>query len=376
MVQDILGVFQPQIAIEIAIQIVLSLALGGIVGWDRERRHMPAGVRTFMLVSVGSCIFTILSYRAFENADRSRVAAQVVSGIGFLGAGVMIQRKGTVYGLTSAAGVWAVAAVGMAVGTGKYFVAVCGALSIYVILAFLRRWFKADMVRSTQHTLHTSLSQVRDEILLMKNLADRALRTAIRAVVQDDHLLAQQVIEQDAEINSLRYQVEEACLEILREHSPKKLQLRTVLAATHVATNLERVGDYAKEIAQIRLQMGHESLLPLMDMIQDMGDQVRTLLGSVVDAFGDDDIAAAEKIVEQVAEVDQIYEQIVERVTSRMTDKKTKHFERGANLLTVAYHLKRTGERVTNIAERIIFVRTGALAELDRDDQIQSILES
>ena len=376
MVQDILGVFHPQIAIEIAIQIILSLVLGGIVGWDRERRHMPAGVRTFMLVSVGSCIFTILSYRAFEDADRSRVAAQIVSGIGFLGAGVVIQRKGTVYGLTSAAGVWAVAAVGMAVGTGKYFVALFGALSIYATLAILRRWFKADMVRSAQRTLHTALRQVRDEIMQMKNLVDRALRTAIRAVVQNDPLLAQQVIDHDTEINSLRYQIEEECLDILREHSPKKLQLRTVLAATHVATNLERVADYAKEIAQIRLQMGRETLLPPLDMIQDMGDQVRTLLGNVVDAFGDDDIAAAEQAVEQVAAVDQIYEQIVERVTSRMTDKKTKHFERGANLLTIAYHLKRTGERVTNIAERILFVRTGALAELDGDDQIQSILES
>ena len=368
MIEQILGSFDPSLAIEISIQILLALLLGGLVGMDRERRDMPAGVRTFMLVSVGSCIFTILSYRGFASGDAARVAAQVVSGIGFLGAGVMIQRKGTVYGLTSAAGIWAVAAVGMAVGTGNYFLAVFGALAIYVVLAILRRWFKSGVVRSTRRTLNTSLHQVRARIDAMGRLVDRAIDSSVRAVFEDDHVLSQQVILDDQEINNLRYQVEEECLTILRTHHPQRIELRTVLAATHIASNLERIGDYAKAIAQIRLNMGHEPLRIPADHVTAMGSQIGDLLSQVVVAFGKDDVEAAKRIGEQASAIDQLYKELVETVTEKMTDKKTKHFERGANLLTMAYHLKRAAERVTNIAERIIFVRTGALAELDKED--------
>ena len=152
MIGRLLGTFDLWLAAEIAGQVLLALVLGGLVGIERERRKIPAGVRTFMLVSAGSCIFTILSLRGFPGGDPARIAAQIVSGIGFLGAGVMIQRKGTVLGLTSAAGVWAIAAVGMAVGTGNYFTAIFGALAIFVVLGLVRRWFKAEVSRATRQT--------------------------------------------------------------------------------------------------------------------------------------------------------------------------------------------------------------------------------
>jgi phosphate transport system protein len=127
------------------------------------------------------------------------------------------------------------------------------------------------------------------------------------------------------------------------------------------------MGDYAKEIALVRLPIGYQQLIAPSGAVVQMADEVCELLGEVLAAFGENDVAAAEQIGKQTLALDRRYDEIVEMITEGMTDKKTKHFERGANLLRVAYHLKRAEERVTNIAERIIFVRTGALAELDRE---------
>ena len=368
MIQGILGVFDLNLALQITYKILLALALGGIVGLERERHKRPAGVRTFSLVSVGSCAFTILSYLGFSGADPSRIAAQIVSGIGFLGAGVVIHRKGAVSGLTSAAGIWAVAAVGMAVGAGKYFLALFGAIAVFFVLGLLRQWFKVDVAMTTRRTLDTELVQVRGRIASMGDLVQWAVKGSIKALTGDDHELARKVIEGDEQVNRLRYQVEEETLDILRAQHPQKIQLRTVLAATHIATNLERVGDYAKGIAQVRMLMGHEPLPVPSPQMAAMADQVCDMLQRVLVAFAEDDIELARSIARQNLIVTEDYKEIVEMISEKMSGKKGRHFERGARLLGVAHHLMRVGDRVTNIAERIIFVRTGALAEIDRDE--------
>lgn len=368
MTQDILALFEPQLALEFSVKILLSLVLGGLVGIERERRKVPAGLRTFILVSVGSCVFTLISYHGFVGGDPARVAAQIVSGIGFLGAGVTIQRKGTVYGLTSAAGIWAVAAVGMAVGTGRYYVAVFSTLAIVVVLGLLRRWFKADVTRTTRRTLKVTLRQVRSRILAMGNMVGQAITEAVQAVIDRDHERAARVIEADEQINELRYQIEEECLEILRTHHPVKIQMRTVLAAGQIATNLERMGDYAQEIAQLSVQMDHETWPVSPETLTAMAERTVELLDQVLIAFAEDDVEAAQKISAQVARIDATHAEIVQTVTERMSEKKTRRFEQGASLLTIAYDLKRVGERIVNIAERIVFVRTGALEEIDRSE--------
>lgn len=123
-------------------QIALAALLGGIVGLERVR-HGPAGVRTNIIIAISSCLFTILSIHAFPLVgegprDTARVAAQIVTGVGFLGAGALIQRKSVVRGLTTAASIWLVAAIGMAVGAGVYFLAIFTALFATGVLVLLR----------------------------------------------------------------------------------------------------------------------------------------------------------------------------------------------------------------------------------------------
>lgn len=128
--------------IDIAERLALAALLGSLVGFERERLLWSAGVRTHMLVSVGSCLLMITSAYGFQEAiqqphvvlDPSRVAAQVVSGVGFLGAGSILMRGNVVRGLTTAASVWSVAAIGLATGGGLWFAA---ALTTAIILAIL-----------------------------------------------------------------------------------------------------------------------------------------------------------------------------------------------------------------------------------------------
>lgn len=112
--------------LDMSLRLVVAMVLGGIIGLERDYRAKDAGFRTHFLVAVGSALFTLLSMYGFAEGvrDTSRVAAQVVSGIGFLGAGLIVFQKNVVHGLTTAAGLWVTAAVGMACGTGQYYLAV------------------------------------------------------------------------------------------------------------------------------------------------------------------------------------------------------------------------------------------------------------
>ncbi len=137
-----------ELQVQLAAQITLAMILSGVIGINRERSQKSAGLRTHMLTGTGACIFTILSLYAFPNADTSRVASNIVTGIGFLGGGIIIQRKNEAYDLTTAAGVWATAAIGMAMGVGAWFIAIYSTLVLWFILALLKR-FKIIVNMST-----------------------------------------------------------------------------------------------------------------------------------------------------------------------------------------------------------------------------------
>jgi putative Mg2+ transporter-C (MgtC) family protein len=129
---------------ELAIRLGTAAASGALVGFEREAQGQPAGIRTHALVAIGSCIFTIVGAYGFpelvrgENVDPMRVAAQIVSGIGFVGAGAMIRDRGSIRGITTAAALWASAALGMAAGAGLFGAAGLGLVAILFALVGLR----------------------------------------------------------------------------------------------------------------------------------------------------------------------------------------------------------------------------------------------
>lgn len=132
-----------QTNLEILMRIILAFLLGGLIGWERERHGISAGIRTYGAIALGSCVFCIVSF-SIVGADPSRIAAQVVTGIGFLGGG-MIFRQGDHYvsGLTTAATLWATAAVGLAVALGMYVISLLTAILIFSLLFLPHlRWWK------------------------------------------------------------------------------------------------------------------------------------------------------------------------------------------------------------------------------------------
>jgi putative Mg2+ transporter-C (MgtC) family protein len=119
----------------LALQVVLASVLGGLVGWQREHLGIEAGVRTFAAVSLGACVFGLIY------PSDTRIAAQIVTGIGFLGAGVIMRGRGHVHGLTTAASLWAVASVGLAVAYGKFVLAVLVTILLFILLSIpLKKW--------------------------------------------------------------------------------------------------------------------------------------------------------------------------------------------------------------------------------------------
>lgn len=126
-----------ELDIEIVYRFILACAWGGLVGAEREYRGKPAGFRTLMMISFGACFFTIMSMVIGGQDNPDRIAANIVTGLGFLSAGVIMRADNHISGITTAASVWAVAAVGMGIGGGYYFASGCGAGLILLVLAAL-----------------------------------------------------------------------------------------------------------------------------------------------------------------------------------------------------------------------------------------------
>jgi putative Mg2+ transporter-C (MgtC) family protein len=149
-----------QVAADDLVKLLLALVLGGFIGWERELYDKPAGFRTNTLICVGSTLFTIFSLKigTIPGTDSARIAAQIVSGIGFLGAGAIIRRGEAVLGLTTAATIWFVASIGMGVGAGYYVTSSVGtALALAILFVFRKLETLVDRFHTTR-TYHVILS--------------------------------------------------------------------------------------------------------------------------------------------------------------------------------------------------------------------------
>ena len=124
--------------IDLVLRLLLAAGLGAVIGIERELRRKPAGLRTNILIALGSALFTTVSIQLAQNGGTSdRIAAQIVTGIGFLGAGAILRDRGSVHGMTTAATIWVNAAIGMAVGAGEYAMASLSTVVTLIVLAVL-----------------------------------------------------------------------------------------------------------------------------------------------------------------------------------------------------------------------------------------------
>ncbi len=147
----------------VAVRILAAVLVGGLLGLERGMKNRPAGLRTYMLVCVGSCMIMLTNqyiYQVFGAGDPVRLGAQVVSGIGFLGAGtIVVTRRNQIKGLTTAAGLWTVAGVGLALGIGFYEAAIVGGLAVFVVITLLQRMDNSMHRKSKQLEAYIELAR-------------------------------------------------------------------------------------------------------------------------------------------------------------------------------------------------------------------------
>lgn len=152
---------------EVVIRLILAIIVGGLIGYEREHKNRPAGFRTHILVCVGAAVTSIIQLYAIQEtsnmilqnpvlasalkADIGRLGAQVITGVGFLGAGTILHEKGSVKGLTTAASIWVVACIGLAVGLGYYFLSIVSTIGVFMVLVSLKR-FEARFFQKSKIT--------------------------------------------------------------------------------------------------------------------------------------------------------------------------------------------------------------------------------
>jgi len=198
----------------------------------------------------------------------------------------------------------------------------------------------------------------------MGSMVTEAINRSMKALEETDPKLAKLVIEDDAQINLLRYQIEEDCLALIATKQPAARDLRVVIGALNIVVEMERIGDYAAGISKTVLRMRHEPLLKTLKKIFKMGELSQKMLSDSLEAFVQQDVERARQIASMDPEMDQLYKDVFDRLVGLMA-KDPDIVTRAIYLMWTAHNLERIADRVTNIAERTIFVTTGDMTELE-----------
>jgi phosphate transport system protein len=216
---------------------------------------------------------------------------------------------------------------------------------------------------SPRRLFDQQLNALQDNLVHLGDMVCQAITDAITALKNRDLELAREVVAHDEALNDVRFEVDEACLAILATQQPTASDLRRVIAAMNVVLDLERMGDHAANVAKIAIRIGDEPpLKPLIDIPQ-MARRCCEMLYGALEAYTELDIEAAKAISEQDDVIDQLYDQVFrELLTYMIEDERT--IKRAMHLLFIAHNLERIGDRVTNICERAIYLRTGEMKEL------------
>lgn len=218
-----------------------------------------------------------------------------------------------------------------------------------------------------RETFERDLNKLQDEILLLGNMVEQAVTGSVDALKRRDFEESRRIYENDRKINEKRYEIEQNCLTLIATQQPMARDLRLLAAILEIITELERIGDYAKGICRINFLLGTEPLVkPLVD-IPLMAELGLGMLRRALEAFVARDAEAARAIPLEDDEVDQLYKRVYKELLEIMIADPTT-VDRANYLVWAAHNLERLSDRVTNICERIVFVVTGQISELDQGD--------
>jgi len=215
-----------------------------------------------------------------------------------------------------------------------------------------------------RETFDRDLRHLQDDMLFLASLVDQAVSGAMDALRYLDQTKARQIILRDAEINTKRFAIEEQAVTLLATQQPAAGDLRTILAVLTITGELERMGDYAAGTARIVVMHGDQELLkPLVDLPR-MADLARSMLRRAIDAYVNRDATLAKTVASEDDLVDALHDQVYrELLTYMIQDPRT--IDRATWLMWVAHNVERIADRVTNICERVIFLVSGRIEEMN-----------
>ncbi|MDO8673241.1 MAG: phosphate signaling complex protein PhoU [Dehalococcoidia bacterium] len=209
-----------------------------------------------------------------------------------------------------------------------------------------------------------ALQALVNHLLELGDMVDKAIERSIEQLTSRDIEGARQLARDDSKINAKRFAIEESCLLLLATQQPMARDLRIIAAIMAITTDLERMGDHAEGTAKITIMLGQEPLvMPLVDIAK-MDDKARDMLHRSLKAFVAGDVEAAKAIAAEDDEVDRLNEQVYGELIKRMIEN-PETIQRATYLLWVSHNLERIADRVTNICERIVFMVTGRMEEMN-----------
>lgn len=216
----------------------------------------------------------------------------------------------------------------------------------------------------TRQIFDQKLKSLQDEVLILGSLVENALLEAVDTLKERDMDRSRRLMSNDRHINEKRFAIEEKALTLIATQQPMASDMRTLAAILEIATELERMGDYAKGIAKINLMIGEAPFIkPLVD-IPRMANKAQDMLHRALDAFIKRDVDLARAIPPEDDEVDSLYNQVYRELLTLIMSN-PHNIDQATYLLWAAHNLERTADRVINICERVVFTVTGEMIELN-----------
>ena len=216
-----------------------------------------------------------------------------------------------------------------------------------------------------RETFERQLQMILDQVLALGSMVEQAVLDSLDALKRRDQAAARRIYEADLQINEKRYSIESGCITLIATQQPMARDVRFLAAILEIITELERIGDYAKGICKITQIISAEEIDPvLLNELLQMATLGLDMLRRALDAFVAGDATIAREIPMEDSKVDQLYNQVYHKLMEQMTvDIST--IDRANHIMWAAHNLERMSDRVTNICERIVYVATGEMKELD-----------
>jgi phosphate transport system protein len=216
----------------------------------------------------------------------------------------------------------------------------------------------------TRDLFNAELRQLQDDVLVLGSMAEKAILDAMESLRDGDGAWSRKIIEEDKRINAKRFEIEDRCIFVIASQQPMATDLRSLASILYIITDLERIADHAEGIAKINLMLSDEPLPRRLGYIPAMADRAVTMLRDSLKAYIEHDIDNARRICDADDEVDRLQDSVYdESIKAMIADPAT--IQRNTYLIWCAHNLERIADRCTNICERVVYLVTGRMEEIN-----------